>query len=49
MSELQTLIEACYEQAKRGEWGRVLTDWQELPLLAGQQGVEGGEHILNPA
>lgn len=48
MSELQTLIEACYEQAKRGEW-RGLAGWQELPLLAGQQGVEGGEHILNPA
>ena len=34
MSELQSLIEACYEQAKTGKWQRVLADWQELPLLA---------------
>lgn len=34
MSELNKLIEETYAQAKRGEWGKVLSAWNQIPLLA---------------
>lgn len=33
MSELNDLVERIYELAKQGEWGRVLAEWEESPLL----------------
>ncbi len=34
VNELQQLIVDIYEQAKRGEWGRVLLEWEDVPLVA---------------
>lgn len=34
MSELQSLIKQTYEQAKSGNWDRVLSEWREILLLA---------------
>jgi uncharacterized protein len=36
VNELQKLVEVAYEQAKIGEWDRVLSGWREMPLLARQ-------------
>ena len=34
MSELQSLIESAYVTAKSGEWDRLLSEWEQSPLLA---------------
>lgn len=34
MSELQNLIEQTYEQAKKGHWDRVLSEWKNIPRIA---------------
>lgn len=34
MSGLTRLIEQCYEQAKKGAWDRVLTEWSECNVIA---------------
>ena len=34
MSEVENLIEQCYEQAKLGEWERLLSEWHEFKIIA---------------
>jgi len=34
VSELQNLIKDTYEQAKKGRWDRVLSEWKDIPLIA---------------
>lgn len=34
MSELQTLIDEAYEEAKAGHWDRLMTKWQTSKILA---------------
>lgn len=34
MSELKRPIEQSYENAKRGDWEKVLGEWTEIPLIA---------------
>ena len=34
MSELQSLIEKAYQTAKSGEWGRLLSEWENSAVLA---------------
>ena len=34
MSELDKFIVHAYDQARRGDWGYVLSEWKEIPLLA---------------
>ena len=34
MSELDRLVSKSYEQAKRGDWDQLFSDWNEIPLLA---------------
>ena len=33
MSDLQTIVEQAYEQAKAGEWASLLSEWSEFPIL----------------
>ncbi len=34
MSQVENLIEQCYEQAKLGEWERLLSEWHEFKIIA---------------
>ena len=34
MSELQTLIDDAYEEAKAGHWDRLMTKWHTSKILA---------------
>lgn len=34
MSEFKLVIEECYEQAKLGEWERLLSEWNEFSVIA---------------
>lgn len=34
MSEIQKLIMNSYENAKKGKWEKVISEWKEIPLLA---------------
>lgn len=34
MAGLQNFVEGAYEGAKHGQWGQVLAEWAEMPLIA---------------